>query len=143
MIKRVAMVVGLVAVAGVAAACSAAPVEEGEETATESQELPKCEEPGLCGAGDYEPYYPYDYGCATGETKWNSGVDCDAFMPCTGGTGCSSVTRQCTSSGCGTPTNSPSTNPCYGKWVGCACTLSGGYPGLCGYNSLGSLVCKP
>jgi len=147
MVKRMVKAIGLVTAMGALAACGAAPDESAptsEETASESQELPACDpETGICGGGGhyYEPYNPYDDGCGVGETRWNSGGNCYANAPCYGASKCTTLYR-CPSTGCGTSTNSPTTNSCYGKWAGYyGCALSNGAYGWCRVDWTSQLAC--
>lgn len=139
MVKRMVKSIGLMTAVVVIAGCGAAPGDESEEVATESEELP-CTD---CGGdpGGYEPYYPYDDACGYGETRWNSATNCDPSSPCSSGTGCSTLTYRCGSNGCGTSTNTSSTNPCYQKYYGAACTLTGGFTGVCRYDFSYQLAC--
>lgn len=148
MVKKFVTTVSLVSVVLGVVACGAAADDSGsdpEQVAAGSEELP-CTDCGGSGGG-YEPYNPYDDGCASGEGRWNSASDCAPNSPCVRGavTGCSgtpvSTVGRCGSSGCGTSTNNSTTNPCYNHYWGSACTLSGGYTGHCYYDFSGQLAC--
>lgn len=148
MVKTIAKAVGLISVLGLVACASASDGSgnDPEQVGTDSEQLP-CTDCGG-GGGGYEPYYPYDGVCTTGENHWNSAGDCAADSPCVRGSvsycyGSPSATiGRCSSlSGCGTTTNNSSTNPCYNLWSGAACLTSGAYSGHCAYNTFGQLAC--
>ncbi|MFO0569167.1 MAG: hypothetical protein U0263_26145 [Polyangiaceae bacterium] len=146
MVKTMVKVLGLFSVVSVVACASASDGSgTNEPVATDSEELP-CTDCGP-GGGGYEPSYPYDNACASGEGRWNSASDCAPSSTCVRGavSNCigtpSATVGRCGSNGCGTSTNTSSTNPCYNHYWGSTCTLSGGYTGHCYYDFSGQLAC--
>lgn len=149
--KRIKTLVGYMA-ALAAVSCGASPEDTGnpeeqaksENVGTSSEALP-CTN---CDEGNEPPgYYPYDNECGTGESRWNSAAGCGPNQVCQAGlVGCGPTPfgRRCTSScGCGGCTPTPTTNPCYGGYLGQPCTLSGGYTGHCAYDWSYQLACSP